>query len=319
MESLTLWLSKVLKLDRGQAADTSDSKAAAAAPASPGLRDEYFGAADRLRDTTKWMITSLALVGTLFAAGSQLSDLGAVEAPWRLALAFLAAALVLAGVVYAIVAATAVFLPLEAGLSDLKADQEFKQYVRANPDVFRERATDLDDFLSKRHEAITAYREARNDTAGKADPTSQQTLARKKRERDAVRQIMDDVLAKGYYFRFDRRYKKAARSMVIGGLAAGLGAIVFAYAAHPPPKASAQETSQVIPVPAVVRVSLSSDGRQQLTGLLGRSCTRRTFRALAIDGTEPDFVLVTSPAVDAGCRPARFKLDRERGNAVPVR
>lgn len=119
-------------------------------PQALGLQHEYTSAADRLRETTKWMITAFALVGTLFAAGSQLSDLGAVDDVRRVLVAFGAAAAVLAGILFAIVAATTIFHPLEAGLSDLKRDARFKDYLRQHPDIFRQRASSLDEFLRKR-------------------------------------------------------------------------------------------------------------------------------------------------------------------------
>jgi len=37
------------------------------------------GAADRIRETAKWLTVSLAAVGGVLVAGSQLSDIGALE------------------------------------------------------------------------------------------------------------------------------------------------------------------------------------------------------------------------------------------------
>jgi hypothetical protein len=123
------------------------------------------------------------------------------------------------------------------------------------------------------------------------------------------------VLAKGYDFQFQRRYRKAARRMVGGALVAGVGAILFAYAAHPPRRDPAARP--VLPTPTPVYVALTEAGRRELSRLLGDACVAGQFRALAIDGSEPDWVILTIPELDDRCLPAQFKLGRERGSAVP--
>jgi hypothetical protein len=68
-----------------------------------------------------------------------------------------------------------------------------------------------------------------------------------------------------------------------------------------------------------VAVRLTDTGKRELSPLLGDRCASMPeFRALAIDGKDPQLEVVTSPQLQLGCQPARFMLTSARGNASPV-
>jgi hypothetical protein len=204
-------------------------------------------AADRLRETSKWLITVFAGVGGALIAGSQLSNIGHL-APNNVVRFLLAAAgviLALVGVAWAIGAAVKV---QTAGSVDLRglANLLPTDSVRARlerDDVLMSRygsLTQLADAyaeaVAERQTAYEAYNDDRKDTTKANDPAKLVALKAAQGQAAFVSQTVQDVLEVGSFERIADTFRRARPHLFGGAAAAAIGIVAFAAAANPADK-----------------------------------------------------------------------------------
>ncbi|MEJ7792245.1 MAG: hypothetical protein WKF65_09780 [Gaiellaceae bacterium] len=280
-------------------------------PTSPA--DPLAKAADRIRETAKWLITIFTAVGGVLVAGSQLSDIGDLSFG-RFVLALLAVFIGLAGVAFAVNQAASVMTASRVSLGDLAEGsgdemQNLRTRVNSDPALLVGYANvgalkqEYVDRHEKQKETYDAYyADVDSDIKYRAAELADARVA-------AVEQSVDRLMAAASFERLGKAFDDARKKMFWGALVAAAGIVTFAAVAH---WDSAEEEPLKIDIPAEVRLSITDQGRKLLAGRNGGKCTARTLRAVvvAVDGEKAD--VVTMPA--GGCRTARFKVPGKIGD-----
>ncbi len=183
----------------------------------------------RIRDTAKWLIASAAGVGAALVAGSQLSNIGRLDAGtvrfWVAASGIL---LGLTGVVLAVGAEMRVLLPAQVLVSDLdlnwdhptpelrpvvaffRRDTKFLQGTASPAELIKRR----DDLVAKLHEP------------NPADDLHSRIEALDKRV-TTVEEMANHQALKA-------TFERALRRLLLATVIAGAGIVAFAWAANPP-------------------------------------------------------------------------------------
>jgi hypothetical protein len=307
------------------------------APAAPP--DPLAAGADRIRKTAQWMIGAFAAVGAALIAGTQLSSIGALDG-WRLALAFLAVPLALAGVALAVWAAAAVAQMSRVSLVELAApagaapgkrrwlfpDLRTEPTRRVRSEVatdatylagYRDVTTLKDEYV----DAVRRQREAaREYYAAPQDANKIDALNRVQAEVDSLDVYVQRLLGIASFERLGVGYGLAQRYMLYGAAVAAMGIVLFTYAANP----NTDEEEEAAPAelalkqPTEVAVKLTPVGQRLVGGRLGQQCQLGSLRAVVIGGDEKRSELVTLP--EAGCKSVRLTLPTRLGTvALPRR
>jgi pentapeptide repeat protein len=183
----------------------------------------------RIRDTAKWLIASAAGVGAALIAGSQLSNIGRLDAGtvrfWVAAAGIL---LGLTGVVLAIGAAMRVLLPAQVLISDLSRNWEHPTpelrpvvaFFRRDTKFLQGTASPAE--LIKRRDSLLAKLRETNP----ADDLRPRIEALDKRI-TAVEDMANHEALKA-------TFERALRRLMVATVIAGAGIVAFAWAANPP-------------------------------------------------------------------------------------
>jgi hypothetical protein len=264
------------------------------------------GAADRIRETAKWLTVSLAALGGVLIAGSQLSDIGELQpSSSRFFIAVLGGGIAAAGAVtilaFAIWVATTPAVSLKklaadppAGLGDTLSDPRFLDG--------RNSITELDNAytaaLNKRNAAFATLRQQDNDANRMAASAADAEVV-------SLSNTVSSLLEVVTYMRLAYRWRRAGAALLACGLLAAAGIGAFSWASHPPDKVKASMASPaVLTAPEAVTVTLTGRGEKVLRNALGSQCAvTSAVRALSLGDTEsgPD-VLIQQP----GCNTIRF-------------
>jgi nicotinamide riboside transporter PnuC len=264
------------------------------------------GAADRIRETAKWLTVSLATVGGVLIAGSQLSSLGKLQpSSSRFMVAVIGGSLAAAAAVtilaFAIWVATTprVSLPTlvtrpPAGLNDTLTDPRFLN----GRDKIEELNSAFIAALRARKEAFAAL---------KHEPSEQNNLRFRIADAEVVSlsSAVDSLLAVVMYMRLAYRWRRAGGALLVCGILAAAGIGAFAWAANPPDNVKASmATPSVLTTPETVSVVLTAQGQQALSNALGPHCpVTSALRALSLGSTiaGPDVLIQQK-----GCNTTRF-------------
>lgn len=232
-------------------------------------------AADRIRETAKWLTVSLGALGTVLVAGSQLSGLGSLEpSSDRFTVAVVGA--IVAGVGAAIIlAATALIAATPAvALDTLDVDSpKGVNKVLTDPSLLQGHGNvaDLrqayDDSLDKRETAMTAHYDD-------PDNAGLKTAARVA-DANAVRlqAIAMGLVGAASYANLAYRWRRAALAVGVGALLAAAGVGCFAWATNPPEDAVASSAAaSVLTAPKPKVLKLNATGVSELTEALGTTC-----------------------------------------------
>lgn len=263
-------------------------------------------AADRIRETAKWLTISLATLGGVLIAGTQLSGIGKLQtSSSRFAVAVIgggiaafAAVTILA---FAIWVATTPAISLTQlarnpprGLGDLLRDPIFLNG--------KSNATELADAygsaLNSRNTAFAALQRQDDDAhrvAAEAADGEFVSLG------DAVGSLLDSVA----YKRLAYRWKRAGAALLACGVLATAGIGAFAWAANPPGTVIASmATPSILTTPSPVGVTLTAQGKSALRNALGSQCAvNSTLGAVNLGSTDtgPDVLIQQK-----GCTMVRF-------------
>jgi pimeloyl-ACP methyl ester carboxylesterase len=283
------WLTLLLRGAASQAAPT-----AAPAPAAPSIADptaSWSSAIDQIRVSARWILSSFAAVGAVLVAGSQLSDLGALEGS-RLALSLAGALAALVGIGLAVGGMSAVLTPRATTLSDLcrmerDGSSAFSKQLAESPEWLQEQA----DSVAQLHERYVAARVKRQQAKQALDEVPDDP-ARAKDYRLADECVQDLRLVGmqlrpiGGYYRVRAAFLRGRRLAFVGATLVAVGMLAFAYAAHP--EQDGADDVALGSAPAAATLSLSGDGATRLADVLGEDCVG-PVAVLVLDGAPTSY------------------------------
>ena len=280
-------------------------------------------AADRIRETTKWLIASFAGIGAVLVAGSQLAALGTLDRN-RFVVAVLSVVLGLCALALAIAKAAGVLTVGRVSLSDL-ADVsqaelgEVRLRVNGDPALMAgfvsvgQLNTEYSRALAARKQDFDAhYADVHDKDKALAAQLSDAKVV-------ATDQAVQRVLTVASFYVLSDAFDAARGWIICSALAAALAVVGFAWASHPPK----QEAGSPIAVatPSVVRLKLSDQGRALLVGPLGAKCAAAHIGAIVLRVTDGTADVVTLPT--KRCRVARLSIAADAGtietSTKPVR
>lgn len=275
-------------------------------PASSGGGLE--GAADRIRETAKWLTLGLAAVAGVLVAGTQLSDIGQLELfSHRFWVAAAGGALAFAGCATVLwqtisIATTQVVTlhgltgsvtgDVAAVISDpllLGGYQDPKSVENAYETALAERRVSYADYVG-------------NPTSGTRERAVVADAAAV-----SVSSIAKALVHVASYTALAERWRKARLFVVIGGIVAACGISIFAWAANPPPDvAGSSVTPGTLKSPVPGTANLSAESHVVLASALGKSCQLNApLKVLVLGQTDagPDILVQES-----GCAAIRLVL-----------
>lgn len=295
-------------------------------------------AADRIRESAKWLIVSFAAVGVILYGGLQLASLGklSTDQPVRLTAAGIGVLLGLTGLAVAIAAASSVvtksYVSLQ-WLKDLRPNHPIRTEIESDKSLLggHSRLEDLASQLSLAQERrLRAYqnryapaptnespadRDARIESENKEFAYADNWLA-------SLTNTEDNVLQVASFNRVAHAYEKARKNMFIGAGLAAAGIALFAWGANPPALVTAEQV--LPPSPSDVTVVVSSAARdlprvdlggRSLQQLLGKTCDLSAVQAVAV-GAEGSSYQVVSLHTDK-CQAAFFTISPVQGRLIP--
>ena len=282
-------------------------RAAKEPPALTGVQ----AAEDRVRETAKWLIVAFAAVGTTLIAGSQLSDLGTLQAGTiRFWVALAGVMVALGAVVAAIVSVSQVLVgdPVSLGglsegagrLSKIREQLEADEALVPDGSVSHFRVRYLNARAAQR-EAYEAYQASpSNDTQ-----TTAQLADANARFRTAE---AANILEVARFLAVAGAFRRARFWLAGSAAVAAIGVVAFAAAANP----AGGRRVIAFSVPGRAVLQLSARGSELLAAQAGRSCQRRRLDVilLGVGGAGAD--VVTQPA--PGCRSVRLTVSRPIGS-----
>lgn len=198
---------------------------------------------NRIRDAAKWLIASSAAVGAALLAGTQLSNIGRLDAGGRLIVAFVGAILGLSGVVLAIFVAVRLLLPVTVTLNELVKEWS-KPKGRLKPAI---------EFFKKHQKYLQGFPtpadlEKARDGAVSALQKMGRNAAKSPRGEQLNRYISDldgrisDVEAIAQTRTLEGQFRRSLRFFLLASILAAGGILTFAWASNPAtPKAPAAD------------------------------------------------------------------------------
>lgn len=271
---------------------------------APTPQDEvsavFTAAADRIRDSAKWLVATFGAVGAAVFAGIALSDLGHVSDGRLFVAAVVFAVLAALGVIYAIVAAGNIVTKSYVTLSTIKdSDDDTDMLAGLSASKFHQA------WVAARKESRTAQ-EQRNkaylSSTGGVPAELSRKLAAAELERSLLEDLAKPFLAQKSFEHVRDAYGRARIKIGAGALVTFVGIIGFvATTQHVPPRLPVVGT-----VPVQVRVEIKKDARDKYQGILGADCDLSALSGTAI-GTHGDVVVVAVPS-SGTCNEALLNL-----------
>jgi hypothetical protein len=281
-------------------------------------------AAQRIRDSAKWLLASFAVVGAALAAGLQLTGLGKLDnslPDHRLFWAFAATGCVLVGVIVAISAASRIvtksFVTLE-WLADSSEARKIRDGVDKDHVLLAGFGSigELRDVyqrvLSQRNAELLQYLEVVEATqrqTAKSAFEATQTYA------TLVSQTVDHVLERASFDRIREAYDGSKIVMGIGAAIAGIGIIAFAWASNPP-SIDLVPTVQAVPTEVIVHINADEQStvRSKYPELGKCDLEAMDAVALSVEGAEYDLTTVPSASCNVT---TTFQVSASQGTIVP--
>ena len=276
--------------------------------------------ADRIRETTKWIIACFSAVGAAMVAGTQLSGIGELD-PWgaRMWLAILGSALALSGIAVAIWRGSTVLVSGAVALNELqhaKAYPSVTVVLRENPVLYG----GYNSVHAMNHAFELATREmnvafSRLYDAQARDPELEQAAKRANDHANLVSQVVSRLLAAASNIIVRTTFKSARPWLFVGALTTALGVGIFSWAVNPPKTSkNAPPTVHLIPM-RLADVVLSEEGARILGPQLGAKCDTRRVRTLVPKQVGRGPLQMVSVATE-DCEPVQFVLSQTMGSVL---
>jgi hypothetical protein len=274
-------------------------------------------AAERIRESAKWLLVSFAGVGATLIAGLQLANVGALtnNGPEdRLTWAIVALAVGLLGVVFAIAAASSVvtksFVTLK-GIAEAAAEDAARKGIDGDEALLGgyesvgELQSAYEEAMKERRDKLKAYFEAPDDAKRSAAEAADKWAI-------ALGSIQRNVLEQSSFNRVRAAYGTARWGILIGAAMTAAGIAIFAWATNPP---KAELVPLVMDTPTEVVVRVDPEDRKIFKPKLGPKCDLSSVDAVALDTVGSGYKLASVPHED--CQAAVFVLERDEGTVAP--
>jgi hypothetical protein len=287
-------------------------------PEAKDAGDTMDAAVVQIREVVKWLIGGFAAIGVALAAGSQLSEMGALTG-WRLVAAFAAVLVVLIGIAVAILYATKVMTPRAISLDRLvheEGESEIGQQIKADPSLLLGHGKSLSQFAKRREAALAAENSAwaaYEAAAAEEKKSLKGGVRRAEAERKRIDDAMDWLFSYARFVEVSHLFKVALRAMFLSAAIAALGIAGFAWAAHPDEEAAKEEPATIVAkAPLQGEIDLSAAGRETLGDDLGPSCDTEAVPAVALAGSAEALEVIA--VASETCALNRFLLTPELGS-----
>jgi hypothetical protein len=301
-----------------------EQKAAAEAPSSD--QAQLSRAADRLRDSAKWLIASFGAAAAVVVAGISLSDLGKLSPStpgYRLAMAVAGALAAVVGVLGALTRAMSLATGGTVTVTDLKRKPSRRQAAlrAARETVAQDPALAWwEHNLASFVDAVDKARDNRDTELdayvrrGGSFP-SHDHLDRATFQVAELEGVLGRLLETASFLRLEHRFRTSARVIAGWLLVAAVGVLLFVYAVQTGPAALDVPAE---PVAATLRTP--ADDHERLAEELGPGCgydlAAVPVVVLSVDAEAKTAELVTVPAAD--CAPVRWEAPRDSvAQAIP--
>jgi hypothetical protein len=275
----------------------------------------FSDAADRIRDSAKWLLGAFAAVGALLAAGLQLADLGKLasdRSDHRLQWAILGVVAAVLGISIAIGASASVITRSFVTLKWLTEKKRRRTGLDGDA-VLLANHSDVPELYRKAIDALEAQRLAVQEWEASPTDAKLSVIAQKA---DAVRYydlIIVRVVEQASYRKLSRGYSWARAFMLLGAVVAAGGITLFAWAAHPPPD---QKVATVVKTPTDVMVTFTHQGIKHFAGRFGKKCDlKKQVAAVAVRDIGADYDIVIVPTKN--CSPALVRVTAHDAIVVP--
>jgi hypothetical protein len=277
---------------------------------------QFLTAADKLRETSKWLAATFGALGAALIASLSLSDLQGLTG-LHLALALMGFALGLLGTGIVVASVARVLMTTSASVSDISSDMDAQNLLRANVSMlggFDTSAELFGRYTTAQKERVDAYVTLLDESDKPLDAATQHAYERARKMLLFTSPIVERVLAFVAFDRLRRRFNQALGGIAVGIFIAGIGMGLFAYFSN----AQDEDTSEAVITGAPVegQMNLAPTGEEVLRDLLGVGCDLDSVPVLVVDSHE-DSVEVISVSGD-GCQVRRFTITSEMGAVCPA-
>ncbi|WP_432752718.1 hypothetical protein ACE1OA_11210 [Streptomyces sp. JL2001] len=295
-------------------------------------------AADRIRESAKWLLVSFAAVGVTLFGGLQLANIGRLQLddPIRWVPAVGGVALGLAGLAIAIYAASSVVTESYASLAwlsqaegqDIRGEVEQDSLLLGGYENVQALASEIKKAQLRKNKAYTArYAEA---PVGEVESYRKARLERLDAEfysasyaLQSLSQVEQRILHVASLRRVAKAYEDSRKTMFLGAGMTALGIALFAWGANPPDPAESVEAEQVLPPSPsdVIAMIENDDVRAErplgvtLREALGADCDLSKVAAIALSAAGDTYDLVSIKT--NRCNVAYFKLNPSQGKVLP--
>jgi hypothetical protein len=268
-------------------------------------------AGDRIRETAKWLTVSLAVLGGILLAGTQLSSIGSLEPGSERFMAALYGGGGAAVGTLLILGATV----LTASTTPVRLAKVKLNNKKLNDPALLEGRSDVGQ-LKKDYEAAVAAR--KNAIAvNVSNPTQETADDAKAADANAVylSGVVQNVLQVASYYKLAKTWRWAAGVIGLGAVIAAIGLVFFIWAANP-----AEDAKGSLASPVVIgnlseqSMQLLPAGQEALGRSLGNQCpTSKPLKVLLLSGTDagPDVVVQQE-----NCNRVRLVLGSEWGTLL---
>jgi hypothetical protein len=261
----------------------------------------FAAAADRIRDSAKWLIATFGAVGAAVFAGIALSDLGRVSDVRLFVVAVGFAVIAALGVILAIVAAGRVVTESYVTLSTIKDfdNKDTDMLAGLSVSEFHRDWAEAREQSRKAQEGLNAaYLNSKSGVPAELT----RKLAAAESQRRLLEALAKPFLVQKSFERVRDAYVRARLTIGVGVLVTFVGIIGFvAITQHAAPRVPVVGT-----VPAQVRAEIKKDAWDKYRGVLGADCDLSALSGTAI-GTHGDVVVVAVPS-SGTCNEALLNL-----------
>jgi hypothetical protein len=276
-------------------------------------------AADRIRESAKWLLVSFAAVGATLIAGLSLTNIGGLsnDGPHdRLTWAILGITLGVLGVVVAIAAASSVVTKSFVTLKWLgeqsqnkppRADIEGDTALLGGYETVDQLKSAYDDAMADRLTKMKASYDDPADTGKRTPAENAEAWA------ILLGQIVRHVVDQASFERVRASYGLARWGILLGAAISAVGIAVFAWAANPP---KAEQVPVVSSTPSDVIARIDPEDRETFQAKLGTKCDLSQVHAVALGAVGESYQLASVPTDT--CKPIVFTLAGDQGRVAPV-
>lgn len=296
--------------EAGRAKSGSDAAKGTAEEAGPSSEGAFADAADRIRESAKWLLGAFAAVGALFAAGLQLQSIGQLEAgTTRSTTVVLGLLLTVGGISLAIGAAASVIGKSYVSLHwlvtsrrawrlrrSLQADGLLVPGFSNFGELYAQAASAKEELV----QSVMAHYAGRANAA--AMIPIQQAIVKN------LDPVVDNVVEVASYERLLRAWQWSKRAMFLGALLTAIGLALFAWGSHAPDPVEALPRT-----PTPVLVTFAPAERKSVAPHFGETCDlAQAVPGVALNAVGEDLT-IAFPARE-GCSAALVVVDPSLGS-----